>query len=300
MVAVQRPFNGMRALGKGNNQATIVQTAAASAASAASSGSTATVTTTTESLPTSFHNENVITLVTKSGGALPTYQPFSVRDSINKVLGKRAISRVHTSVKGNVVLTCMDSSPSELLMDQEKWEPIFAGWPIHKAQKVSHWPKLVVHGVPTFIPIESINEEIEGFNKGIQTQGQPRWLNRNYKQSTRASITFSVTTEEQKDHLISSGVLIGGLFMKVVPFQQSTQKTQCRRCLTYGHHQSTCRKLPVCAICLGGHMTSDHSCTRCHSKQSCEHHAMQCANCKSNTHLAFQRQECDFFKALAC
>ena len=290
--------NGMKVLGKGTSQQSGNNIAAAGKTSITPTVETATATTT--SPPPPFHHANVITLVTKSGGVLPLYQPFSVRERINKILGKRAISRVHTSVKGNVVLTCMDSSPSELLLDQQKWEPVFEGWPIHKAQKVNHWPKLVVHGVPKCIPIEALNEEIEVFNKGITTQGQPRWIGKTYSQSLRGSVTFSVTTEEEKNQLLGSGVLIGGLWLKVVPFLQSTQKTQCRRCLTYGHHQSTCIKVPVCAFCLGEHETSHHKCNTCQSTQSCIHHAVHCANCKSNTHLAFQKQDCDYYKALSC
>lgn len=251
-------------------------------------------------ITTTLPRENVVTLVTKQGEILPTYDAFSIRERINKILGKRAISRVHTSVKGNLVLTCMDSPPSELLLDQEKWETIFAGWPINKVQKVSHWLKLVVHGVPTSIPINAINEEIEIFNEGTKTQGQPRWLSKSYQQRLRASITFSVTSEEERDNLIKSGVLIGGLRLKVVSFQQSTQKTQCLKCLSFGHHQIGCTKDPICAICLGKHITTAHKCSACSATQSCTHHAVQCANCKSNTHLAFQRQDCDYFKALSC
>ena len=247
-----------------------------------------------------FPSHNVVTLVTKSGAALPTYQPFTIRENINKILGKRAISRVHTSIKGNIVLTCMESSPSELSLDQDKWEPAFAGWPNQKVQKITHWPKVVVHGVPTCIPLDALNEEIEIYNKGIQTQGEPRWLTRSHKQSSKASITFSVTTEEEKEHLLESGVMIGGLYLKAVNYQQATYKTQCRNCLAYGHHQSHCKKPPVCAFCSREHLSSAHCCNTCKATESCVHHAVQCANCKSNTHLAFQKQNCDYFKALSC
>ena len=75
----------------------------------------------------------------------------------------------------------MESSSSELLLDQDKWETVFEGWPIQNAHKVTNWPKLVVHGVPTYVPIEAINEEIKIYNKGIKTQGQARWLSRTYQ-----------------------------------------------------------------------------------------------------------------------
>lgn len=294
----KKPLNKMTVLSKSNHHPMVEKKIEPIASTKENTKSTAPTTVFPPAIIS--HGENVITLITKSGGILPSYQPFSIRESVNKILGKRAISRVHTSVKGNVVLTCMDSSPSELLLDQDKWEPVFEGWPILKAQKVSHWPKLVVHSVPTYIPIEELNKEIEGFNEGITTQGQPRWLSKSYKQALRGSVSFSVTTEGEKEYLINSGVLIGGLLLKVVAFQQSTQKTQCQRCLTYGHHQTTCTRTPVCAICLGAHKSPDHQCTTCKATQNCVHHAIKCANCKSNTHMAFQRQDCDYYKALAC
>lgn len=185
-------------------------------------------------------------------------------------------------------------------MDQDKWESVFSDWPIQKAQKITHWPKLVVHGVPTFIPIQHINEEIEVFNENIMTQGQPRWLSQTYKQRGKTSLTFSVTTEQEKEHLLKLGVLIGGPLLKVVNYQQSTQRTQCKKCLVFGHHQLGCKNKPVCAICFRAHMSMDHQCSTCKATQSCVHQAVQCANCKSNTHLAFQRQDCDYYKALAC
>lgn len=256
----------------------------------------------THPIAVAYHadSENVITLVTKAGCRLPNYAAFDIRERINKILGKNAISRVHTSPKGNLVLSCMDSTPAELITDQEKWEGEFAGWPIKQAQKVDNWPKLVVHGVATCIPINQLNSEIETFNKGIKTQGEPRWLARTPQNMTRASVAFCVTNEEEKTQLIKSGVLIGGQLLKVVNFQQSTQKTQCQKCLKYGHHSSTCQKAPMCAICLGGHFTSNHKCATCSSTQSCVHHAVQCANCRSNTHMAFQRTECDYYKAISC
>ena len=251
-------------------------------------------------IATNSTNENVITLVTRTGCTLPSYQAYTVRENINKILGKRAVSRVHTSPKGNLVLSCMDATPAELLLDQEKWQGQFEGWPIKLAQKINHWPKMVVHGVATCIPINKLNSEIEAYNKDIKTQGEPRWLTKSPEKMIRASVAFCVKTDEEKTRLIKSGVLIGGQLLKVVNFQQSTQKTQCRKCLQYGHHSVSCRKLPVCAICLGAHYTNSHKCSTCSATQSCIHHAVQCANCKSNTHLAFQRLDCDYYKALTC
>lgn len=164
-------------------------------------------------------NENVIILVTRSGCSLPEYQAFTIRERINKILGKRAISRVHTSPKGNLVLSCMDASPTELILDQEKWEVVFAGWPIQKAQKVRNWPKMVVHGVATCIPIQKLNEEIETYIDGISTQGHARWLTKSPAKLMRASVVFCVRTEEQKARLIKTGVLIGGQLLKVVSYQ---------------------------------------------------------------------------------
>lgn len=243
--------------------------------------------------------EKILTIVINVGFEPPKYNALSIRDDINSILGRKAIARVHTSPRNNVFLTCLETSADELLASKHKWERIFSDWPISAIQKVNNWPKLVVHGIPTTIPINRLKNEAEEYNKSIQLQGEPRWLTGSPKK-THASAVISVATEKQKNELLKSGILIGGQLLKVVKYQSHTEKTQCRICLKYGHFSTFCRRKPVCAFCLESHLTSEHTCSSCSKAGSCSEHPKKCYNCNSNNHNALQKDECEYYKALTC
>lgn len=245
----------------------------------------------------SSKGNKVITLVLTKGASVPTYQATQIRDKVNKAMGKIAISRVHTSPRNNIVLTCFNSTPEELLDKQPKWEKVFADWPISKAQKVETWPNVVIHGVPSSLSLNDIPEEISSFNPQISVQGQPRWLTGPPK-TDHGSIVMTVSSEAEKAQVIQSGVLIGGLLLRAVNYKTSNEKTLCSSCLKYGHHQLLCKRKPVCAICMKDHKSSEHSCSKCKASDNCSHHSTQCVNCKSSSHTALQKKDCEYYKAL--
>lgn len=243
--------------------------------------------------------EKIITLVLNKGAILPTYNPTTIRDNLNKLLNKKAIARVHTSPRQNIVLTCMDANTEELLIKKEIWIKAFDGWPIQGTQRVNNWPKLVAHGVPTTMTLESFKTEAEEYNEQMKIQGSPRWLTDPLKKA-HGSIVFSVENDEIKSKIKRNGLIVGALLIKVVNYKSSTSKTQCRKCLKYGHFATLCNRTPICAVCAGAHLTTEHSCATCKASNECSHVKVKCANCKSNTHTAFQREECEIYKALVC
>ena len=167
---------------------------------------------------------------------------------------------------------------------------------IAKAQKVQNWPTLVAHGVPTSIPISDFKEEVENFNQQIHIQGQPRWLIQPKRR--HGSVVFTIRSESEKTTILRQGILVGGLLLKPVNYQSHTQKTQCQRCLKFGHHHLLCKRAPLCSICHGAHLTSDHKYQTCQASEHCQHHGTKCANCQSLHHHAFQKQVCEFYQAL--
>ncbi|KAI0995314.1 hypothetical protein K3495_g12868 [Podosphaera aphanis] len=208
--------------------------------------------------------KKVITIVITKGSSVPVHQPTQLRDAVNKAMGKIAISRVHVSPKNNLVLTCFKSNPEELLKNQSKWEKVFAGWPISKIQQIENWPTVVVHGIPSFIPITAIPQEISSFNHNISVPRVVRWLTGPPK-GNHGSIVVTVGSEEEKDRILKTGILIGGLLLRAVNFKSSTERTLCTNCLKYGHSKLTCKRNPICAICSKNHLTSLHSCSQCKS-----------------------------------
>lgn len=235
----------------------------------------------------------------KDGLETPKYDARLVRDSINKLLGKIAVERVHTSPNKNIVLTCQDSSPEELLEKKDLWIGITKEWSVEDIQKINNWPKLVIHGVPTMISMANFKKELAEFNPLITLEGEPRWLTKP-SNKIHSSVVISVNNDKQKSVIRKKGLLISGLLLKAVNYQSATAKTQCRKCLKFGHQVPFCNKPATCGFCADGHLTTNHSCGICRSSTPCAHVSKKCANCKSNTHTAFERQHCEFFKALSC
>lgn len=254
------------------------------------------VTTPTENTRLAQNPDKILTIVLNKGCQLPKYNPITIRDTINKLVNKKAIARVHTSPRQNIVLTCMDSDTEELLIKIEIWIKAFDGWPVQGAQRVNNWPKLVVHGVPAAINMEEFKTEVEDYNNIVNIQGNPRWLAGPPKKQ-HGSVVFSVQNEEVKSKLKKTGILVGALLLKVVNYQDSS-KSQCRRCLKYGHATTLCKRQERCAICAEAHLTADHLCTECKASGPCSHIPVKCANCKASTHTAFDRKQCDFYQAL--
>ena len=183
--------------------------------------------------------------------------------------------------------------------NQPKWTHIFFEWPISKVQKVEQWPTIVVHGVPTCIPITNISAEISSFNANISVQGKPRWLSNGPPKTAHGSLAVTVGSEEEKSRILKTGILIGGLLLKAVNYKSNSERTLCDNCLKYGHHRLMCKRRPVCAICLGNHNSKEHSCSSCKASDNCQHHPLKCSNCKSSKHNALQKKDCEFYKALS-
>ena len=240
----------------------------------------------------------VITLVINKGSSVPVHQPNIMRDKINKAMGKVAISRIHTSPKNNIVLTCFKSTPEEMLLNKPKWEKVFHDWPISKIQQVECWPTVVVHSVPSYLPITSFAAEVTTFNDNITVQGVPRWLT-GIPKTAHGSVVLTLGSEDEKDRVLKSGILIGGMLLKTVNYVPNTSKILCKTCLKYGHHFLTCKRQPVCAFCKGGHLSSSHKCSTCKASVNCEHHPSLCYNCNSSSHNTLEKQNCEFYKALS-
>ncbi|KAI0999269.1 hypothetical protein K3495_g8925 [Podosphaera aphanis] len=77
---------------------------------------------TTSQIKKPSQDSKVTTLVIIKGRSVPVHQPNLIRDKINKAMGKAAISRIHTSPKNNIVLTCFKSTPEEILLNKPEWE----------------------------------------------------------------------------------------------------------------------------------------------------------------------------------
>ncbi|KAK8036733.1 hypothetical protein PG994_015230 [Apiospora phragmitis] len=89
--------------------------------------------------------EHTLVLLKDKDQELPQFDPVQIRDRINAKLQCNAIKGVHASPKGNVVLTSLSLTASQLLQEQQRWQDVFQGWSITAAEKPETWPKLVAH-----------------------------------------------------------------------------------------------------------------------------------------------------------
>ncbi|KAK7912203.1 hypothetical protein PG985_014684 [Apiospora marii] len=183
--------------------------------------------------------EHTLVLIKDKDQALPRFDPVLIRDRINARLQCNAIKGVHTSPKGNVVLTSLSLTASQLLQEQQRWQDVFQGWPITAAEKPETWPKLVAHFVPTSLSPTSFAEEVKQFND-IEIQGNVRWLSKP-EGKAHSSMVFA-TQEVDRANCLKHGIWIQGQHLQVVRFKSFTPKTQCRRCLKLGHDPVICRR----------------------------------------------------------
>ncbi|KAK8093231.1 uncharacterized protein PG998_014632 [Apiospora kogelbergensis] len=239
--------------------------------------------------------EHTLVLLKDKDQALPRFDPVLIRDRINARLQCNAIKGVHASPKGNVVLTSLSLTASQLLQEQQRWQEVFQGWPITAAEKPDTWPKLVAHFVPTSLSPTSFAEEVKRFND-IEIQGNVRWLSKP-EGKAHSSMVFAVQ-EGDRTECLKNGICIQGQHLQVVRFKSFTPKTQCRRCLKPGHDPVLCRGRYVCGYCAGKHSTKEHSCKDCNSKVPCTHAPAKCANCSQTGHTAFDKEKCEVYKAL--
>jgi len=239
--------------------------------------------------------EHTLVLIKDKDQALPRFDPVQIRDRLNARLQCNAIKGVHASPKGNVVLTSLSLTASQLLQEQQRWQDVFQGWPITAAEKPETWPKLVTHFVPTSLSPTSFAEEVKRFND-IEIQGNVRWLSKP-EGKAHSSMVFAVQ-ERDRTECLKNGIWIQGQHLQVVRFKSFTPKTQCRRCLKLGHDPVLCRRRYICGYCAGKHPTKEHSCKDCNSKVPCTHAPAKCANCNQTGHAAFDKEKCEVYKAL--
>ena len=111
-----------------------------------------------------YRKEHTLVLTKSKDQELPTFDPSQIRDQINASLQTNAIKGVHISPKGNIVLTSLSLSASQLLEKRQVWETVFYNWPLIGAQEPETWPKLIAHFVPIALSPTSFTEEIIRFN----------------------------------------------------------------------------------------------------------------------------------------
>jgi hypothetical protein len=186
-----------------------------------------------------------------------------------------------------------------LLAERAKWESVFAEYPVIGIQLPQAWVKLVARDIPvrTFqeLGLQAFSQEVKTFNSGIEAIGEPKWLTKNLAGKLSSSVVFAVATEKEASHCLKKGLIVAGLGVKVSRYRDYSPKTQCYKCLGFGHNPTHCTQKPACRYCGNAHYTTSHRCRTCSASAPCEHLKPKCANCKKG-HLA-DSSECEVVRA---
>jgi hypothetical protein len=158
------------------------------------------------------------------------------------------------------------------------------------------WSKFLVRGVPVWMELEGIREDIERKYPGIRLAQSPGWLvPASRREGVPESTVLIALMGQVSLSSLGNRIAIGSRYCKVEQYFEFTDYTQCTRCQAYGHVAERCKKPHArCAVCAKYHDTKDHSCDRigCRQGPACTHVA-KCTNCdaphKANNRLCPHR-----------
>jgi hypothetical protein len=132
-------------------------------------------------------------LIVRRDGSAITQTPMELRDALNKALGFVAIQSVQVSnssaggCTGNVSLTLMENLLATKLYAKvgEHLSTISGACSLHLDNPIV---QMVVHGIPTSLPFESLQQELTTYNPGLVLASPPRWLTKpDQRREKRAS-----------------------------------------------------------------------------------------------------------------
>jgi hypothetical protein len=242
-----------------------------------------------------------VILKLQRGAPTPEIKPIELRNKLNKALNEIAILALSVSDRGNIVITTKAPyTAKKLLEEKAKWAPLLKELPIESADLPTSWTKLVAKGVPNLEETASLDifaAEAMTFS-GVKVLGQPRWLRTPGPAQRAGSVVFAVPSEAVGAHCRKEGLYVAGVRLRVEAYKEYTIRTQCYRCLSFGHNPRTCRRPVRCAFCSEKHLTRDHSCPSCKASQGCSHFKVSCYNCKGE-HLTTSKAQCGVYKGIA-
>jgi hypothetical protein len=240
-----------------------------------------------------------ITLLVDPTVPLPSLNPITVRNELNKAIGKPLIMKLKKSIKGHLVVELVSEKDYKVFIGKEQvWKLTLNKLGCYYSkiwQKLEEWTRLVAYNVPDLEEElgTTLIEEIQTFNQVELVQDRIRWLGKNpYKRT--GTITFTI--KEDKSKILEKGLRIFGNYCKVVPLLPFSPLTRCSNCQGYGHNPREYQRVPVCGICSKNHYTKDHNCKECRSTSGCIHLPVKCINCKEN-HTSFSK-DCKVYQSL--
>jgi hypothetical protein len=144
---------------------------------------------------------------------------------------------------------------------------------------------MVVHCVPTDLPLENLQQELTTYKPGLAMASPPRWLVSPDRRKEKKSSFVVIALSGNKAQDVANRPLLS-TFSSTLRAERKLcfgPSTQCSNCQMFGHHTLKCTHTPACCLCAQPHLTGAHSCptTNCSTNgRLCSHTKAKCANCQ--------------------
>jgi hypothetical protein len=228
-------------------------------------------------------------LLVKRDGTELTSTPMQLRDALNKVLGFTAILSAQISrgssgaCTGNVSLTLMENLLATKLYAKvgEHLNTIPGALSLHLDSPIV---QMVVHGIPTSLPLELLQQELTTYNSGLTLATVPRWLTKpdQRKEKKASSVVIALSGNRAQEVAARPRLFAFSATLRCERKLRFGPSTQCANCQLFGHHTTKCTNAAACRWCAGTHLTGAHSCptSTCSTNgRPCAHTLAKCAVC---------------------
>jgi hypothetical protein len=228
-------------------------------------------------------------LLVKRDGTALFKSPMELRDDLNKALGFTAILSVQVARTqaggdtGHVSLTLMENLLATKLYAKvgENLATIPGAISLHLDTPIV---QMVVHGIPTSLPLEDLQQELTTFNPGLVLASPPRWLTKpeQRREKKASSVVIALVGNKAQDVASRPRLFAFSATLRTERKLRFGPSTQCGKCQRFGHHTTKCEYPACCRWCAGPHLTGAHSCptkTCSANGRPCAHTLARCALC---------------------
>ncbi|KAL5614242.1 uncharacterized protein BROUX77_000079 [Berkeleyomyces rouxiae] len=187
-------------------------------------------TTTTTTTTTAPREKTAVVIVTTPESRASALPQRRVRDAVNRLLGKTAVSAVQRTKAGNILLHAVDSEAVRLMTSNlqrvvkelscfgacEFTRATSPGSRTHKSSKLC----FVIHGVPIedgFDSLKELPKDMADFN-GVKISDSLRWLVVPAKGKQAGSVVVEALTQADYDKCVGKNVNVGGAIVPAVPY----------------------------------------------------------------------------------
>ncbi len=195
-------------------------------------------------------------LLIKRDGSNLSKTPVQLRDDLNKALNFTAILSVQIARSsaggdtGNVSLTLMENLLASKLYAKigEHLAIIPGALSLHLDSPIV---QMVVHGVPTSLPLESLQHELTTYNPGLVMASAPRWLTKpeQRKEKRASSVVIALSGNKAQEVASRPRLFAFSATLRTERKLRFGPTTQCAKCQKFGHHTNKCKNNPACRWC---------------------------------------------------